>query len=454
MTNLRILDSLACEYQKLGESDLGPGRRKKEETNIITRIHKVLTPSIRRSAKQKGMLGIQDDVDQHAYLAINTALGTWNSELSSFSTHVHWQLRAEMKSLELYHFPERRKVSQNINVQMVYINQVAQADSENGSEFGDILNLDPEGFLEIENNISQQMDCRNIEYALSRMIISEVGSYLNGKCLNRGGILRVMRNIHIYIQQKIGEENTNLVGDKHSITRERVRQVTMTMHETFSRHIRDIVARPRSMTIEEKDAWELSLAIYKEERGQSIPLTKCTNPRTSEEIENCYLNLPEDHMKAKIAAMLAGIAFVQSVPSVSQERSRAIPPVTAVKPSVEKTKTQTSKTDERVTGRVVANDTERAASKREFEGVEPDNGKIWVVKISEHPNQYDLKTAASSAIQRHPELKVYRPAIIRNKDRNTLSLGFGGLNQKEATRVCAIMQSRGQACSRIRVGQR
>lgn len=460
MAHLKKLDIIAQEFICLQNSDTIRARKRSEEGKLILSISKILSPSIRKMAKNKGMLGILDEVQQHAFLAINTALKSWDGDMSSFSTYVHWQLRAEMKNLELHHFPERRKVSQNIDVQMLYLNRPCNEEKgSEGAELGEIMNLDPEGYLHIEDNIALKMQRRNIEFALAKIVIPRVNEYVATGCVNRKNIVDSMRNIQVYVERTLIEESSCLVSEKHGVSRERVRQVTKLVEKSFCHHIKELMANPRPMTKDEKLAWELALSVYREEKDHLITISGEITVRPSEEIENECLARQEIPVNKNIAAMAtAAILSFQSAqisaePQKQQEVSRAIPPSetvvkTAVVPAPQKKTNLASKSEIKKEAELPN------SSRRAFIGAEASGSKEWAIKLSEHPSQNEVKNAAGNIIKIYPELRRYKPAIIRSQNGARYSLAFASLNMKEATVICANLQAQGQKCARIRIGNR
>jgi len=462
MAHLKKLDIIAQEFISLQSSDTGRARKNNEESKMILQISKILTPSIRKMAKNKGLLNLLDDVQQHAYLAINTALKSWDGNMSSFSTYVHWQLRAEMKNLELHHFPERRKVSQNIDVQMLYLNRPCNDEKgSEGAELGEIMNLDPEGYLHIEDNIALKMQWRNIEFALAKIVIPQVNEYVAAGCVNRKNIVDSMRNIQIYVERTLIEESSCLVSEKHGVSRERVRQVTGLVDKSFCHHIKELMANPRPMTKDEKLAWELALSVYKEEKDHLITISGEINVRPSEQIEDECLARQDVPVNNKLAAVTTAAilsfqpAQIAAQPQKApQEVSRAIPPAEPVVEPVEvaalkKQSSVSNKPEAIVEPKQIA-----SSSKREFIDAQATGSKEWAIKLSEHPSQNEVKSAASNLIKIYPELRRYKPAIIRSQNGARYSIAFASLNLKEATVICASLQAQGQKCARIRIGNR
>lgn len=434
MTQLKALDGLASETLAVRASGLGPARLRREEDRLVSRIADVLRPTVRKMMRHKGMLDIQDEVNQHAYIAIHTALSDWDGSISSFSTHVHWKLRAEMRTLELQHFPERRKVCENIDVRMVYLNRPCNdGQGDESDELGEVMNLDPEGYRVIEDNVDHQMFIRNIDNALARIAAPRISTYLSSGCSDRAPVATVMRDIHIFIQRMLHEENARVVAACHDITRERIRQITNKIENVFSKNIRDMMQNPRPMTNEEEEAWELALAIYREEAGYDIKLIDRGDVRTAEEIELPLL-AQEGNMKKTIA--VAAVVALAS-PGVAQEHSRAIPPSAETSEPITVNSLAVESVDLEV-----AND------------IDADGDQEWAIKLGEHPTRFALRSAADNVLRRNPELRSYRPAMIPSRNGKGIGLAFGALNLNDATKLCTLLEARGENCIRIRIGNR
>lgn len=459
MTQLKALDGLATEALALRNSDLRPARRQREEDLLVYRISEVLKPTVRKMLRNKGMLDILDEGEQHGFIAIHAALNDWDATLSSFSTHVHWKLRAEMRTLELHHFPERRKVCENIDVQMIHLNKTCQEGSEsNLDEIGNVMNLDPEGYLSIEENVDAAMFRRNVEHALSTVAYPRVMAYIAGGFTDKGPVEKVMRDIHIYIQRNLADENANIVASTHAITRERIRQITNKVEKVFEKNIKSLMDSPRLRTPEEDIAWELALSIYNEHANYDIRLLdgvpyvdedkvstmeRGHEPlRNSEDIEyEIRKNNEGEDMKAMITlAAAAGVAI--AAPQLEAQepapKSRAIPP------KAERIK-EIEIIDEPAPVKVTVSEEQAFVASGKNE---------WAIKVGEHPTPYAVRKAADSLIRQHPELKGISPRIIKSRNGESLSLAFGTLDLPRATQVCNILEKRGENCVRIRVGDR
>jgi len=457
MTQLKALDGLASEALALRASDLRPARRKREEDLLVYRIFEVLKPTVRKMLRNKGMLDIMDEGEQHGFIAIHTALNDWDHSLSSFSTHVHWKLRAEMRSLELHHFPERRKVCENIDVRMIHLNKPCQDNSEGEmDEIGNVMNLDPNGYLQIEDNVDSAMFRRNIDAALSRIAIPRINTYITGGFVDSGPVFQIMRDIHIFIQRTLGEESADSVAGTHGVTRERIRQITNKIDIAFKKNIKDMLQSPRKRTEDEDISWELAISIYNDQAGYDIRLLDgvpfMDEDRGASTDERAPMRLPEDieyeirnrteneDMKVGLAAA-AAVALASTGAQAQQDipRSRAIPPVQA-NPNVIEVVEEPAPIDE-----------QRA---EEVDNLQPEGRREWVIRLSEHPTRYALRTAADGLIRRNPELGKYKPSVIRSRDGQSLVLAFGVLELPEATRLCTMLERRGEECNRIRIGER
>ena len=442
MTQLKALDGLARETLAIRSSGLGPARLRREEDRLVSRISDVLRPTVRKMMRHKGMMDLQDEVGQHAFIAIHTALSDWDGSISSFSTHVHWKLRAEMRTLELQHFPERRKVCENIDVRMVYLNKPCNdGQGDESDEIGEVMNLDPEGYRTIEDNVDHGMFIRNIDNALSRIAAPRIAAYLASGCSDRAPVVIVMRDIHIFVQRMLHEENARVVAACHDITRERIRQIANKVEKAFTKNIRDMMQNPRPLTEEEESAWELALSIYREEAGYDLKLVDRGVIRSVDDIEAEYI-AQEDGMKKTTLAVAAAVALVSSEAD-AQDHSRAIPPQEALVADAEPARTVTvSSLAVEAIDSEVAND---------LQVVEENE---WAIKLGEHPTRFALRSAANDVLRRNPELQKYNPAMIPSRNGKGIGLAFGTLDLPEATRLCSLLESRGENCIRIRIGNR
>jgi len=295
MASLRELNELATEALAILGGDTSSRRVRRNIDLMVDKIYQCLRPTVRRMAIKKNMLESYDDIQQHAYIAIHRALGGWDGEISSFSTYVHWQIRAEIRTLELHLFPERRKVSANIDVSMLQLNRRVSGgeDSDANVEIGDFLNLDPASEERTESLADRTVFLSNVERALARMVHQRVAAYEHGGCVNRSPVVGIMRDIHIFIQRNVEEKAANRVAFIHNITRERIRQITDNMKKQFEFHVADMQATQRPADPEVTRRWLLAAAIYRESSGADIRLIQTLRLPSADQME-----IPEGMLEA------------------------------------------------------------------------------------------------------------------------------------------------------------
>ena len=168
--------------------------------------------------------------------------------------------------------------------------------------------------------------------------------------------------------------------------------------------------------------------------------------RLPEDIEYDIRNRTENEdMKAGLVAA-AAVALASTSAQAQQEapRSRAIPPAQEAPQTIEVVEEPTKIVQERAQEDAIADEDQLKAEGR----------REWAIKLSEHPTRYALRSAADGLLRRNPELGKYKPSIMQGRDGQGLALAFGVLELPEATRLCSVLERRGEECIRIRIGER
>lgn len=271
MSSMRDLDAVANELVSIRENNISSNRKKSLEGNIIMRLQQMLKPTIRKMSKRKGMIEHLEEMEQVSLIAIHQASQTWNPKLSTFSTYVHWQLRAEFRSLELTLFPQRRKVCKDINVKIWSIN--APKNSDNEKENGESFICDPCSVENPEYSAEALMAKQTIETAFARHMAKIVRkAYKNIE--NKKTIVTAMRNIDIYRKKEIDDYPSEQLASVHNVTRERIRQVTSDVEKILKRNLADMQKNSSIRTKEENQLWLDAVAIYKDETGIDIRISR------------------------------------------------------------------------------------------------------------------------------------------------------------------------------------
>lgn len=488
MTLMQEMDEIALEALALKESDISPARYRHHESRLTEMLFEKLRGSIRKMKNHKNInRNHSEDADQHARMAIVSALNSWIPSISSFSTHVHWRLRAELRQLELTIYPERRRVSAGIDVRMIELNDITAG----SDDYMTVLNLDPESEERTEFDADMAIYYTKIEQMLARIIYRRIGQYETG-CLNRAAIKNCMRDVHIFKQRMIDSEVANNVGTKHHVSRERIRQINEKMKKEIKKQVESLEADPRPATAEETRRWNLAVAVYYEEtesteKGDTDlrlykngPILHSSNYEMKAPAEDLVTSLDDEadanldeivsatdanlfgdsfftdeetgygHNPQKIrptrtkraraaitAAATLSLAGMAVQPAAAQSKSRAIPPVSASDIASSVTNVKTASIN-------LTNDIKPQAIKLE-------NKKSWAVKLGTYSDKTMLRQAAADARTKHPEFRTLKIAYVPQRGETGVALAFGPLDQNAAEAICSQIE---QDCKMVRLGER
>lgn len=200
-------------------------------------MHRILKPSFKRlTVKKKMTSDLYEEINQVAYIAIVRAMETWDPQIATFSTHVHWKIMAELQTLQHLEFPDRRKLAIPYRIKKIELDRPCRNDDGESATMADFLTA-PDGEEEVERRARLYMAQHCFERAFSNYIARKMSSYcVNQKDAGKIAKLRhrLMRNRWIYIRRVIKMENYDVIAQEYGITRERARQIIITIDEDMN----------------------------------------------------------------------------------------------------------------------------------------------------------------------------------------------------------------------------
>lgn len=497
MGTLKVLDGIASKLKELRASDMGPARKRREEDRLVASILETLRLSIVKQARRKGLLEHLDEVMQHSMIAINQSIKTWDADIASFSTHVHWQLRAEMRSLELFLFPQRRTCMKGQDYQTLSFDYV-MADEE--SFYSKIP--DPVATEATEAEAELHLARRRLETAMAAYLAPRIRSYECFGCVDTTRIINGMRGVHIYILREIEGMDANEIGLIFGISRERVRQIA----KAVSADITDRITNPDHARLSHDDAerfWLLANAIYFEAVAVDIRLIKnqplqaaVTYERPAVATKAPTFTFPADQQdegaKRKPRAQVIKPVFKkveEKKPAAAKKPAPKRPaangnqltfPLAAIaacalgeagksflqSPQILPEPRNDGEGAKIATGNwhaaaIAAIALSMGASLPQEAEAKPiscdaackeggDEG--FAVKLGSYSDLGELRTAAKAA-QKNQKLAQLRPAVVNDRANDRVSLAFAPVNWREAERLCSDIKSRGDPCSVVRVAR-
>lgn len=229
MSKMAVLDDLALQYLAASNNtEISERRREHQKSTVMFGIMEALKPVVRKISTRKNMLSNEDDIQQHAMIAIVKALETWDHAIASFSTHVHYQIQWELGSFEHYAFPERRRIKVKQPIRFLELDRPIKSDSsESDGCMMDFL-VDENAESNIEDSVERN---RQLDY-LERVM----GAYVDirwealrklesGRLTQEREVTNLCRDVDIYLQTRIHGITHASLSVVYEITRERVRQI-------------------------------------------------------------------------------------------------------------------------------------------------------------------------------------------------------------------------------------
>jgi hypothetical protein len=314
---------------------LKPHRLKAERDRLAHEMHRILKPSIRRLTTRKNMTrDLQDDIDQHTFIAICRALTDWNPDIATFSTHVHWKVRAELQTLQHFEFPDRRRLATPQRISFLELDRPYTGDDGSTYTMADYL-VDETAEDLVESEAKRHVALHTFERVFSHAIARQMQAY----CINQTDQDKIsarrhslMRNRWIYIRRTLGQETYEQIAQEYSVTRERARQIIITVDREargqlprFCKEENRVVPATRMPPEDVHPSWDYMLIDFYMATGEDTRLFgRGTKMPTRTE---SYDFRPEVHVAPQdVTEMLAEIARPAEVaPEVRSEDPQVVP---------------------------------------------------------------------------------------------------------------------------------
>lgn len=509
------LETYACRMIELNKNEKGlkPNRLQAEKSKISSEMLRILRPSLRRlSLKKKMGPELQEDVEQHAYIGICKALEDYNPELSSFSTYVHWKIRAELQTMQHFQFPERRRLSTPVRISFVELDKPQMQENGGTCCMVDILE-DVHAEDQIEDSARKYVAFHAIDRIFSHSIARQVRHmYMTGSDDSKisAKIHRFMRDRWMYVRHTIFMENHEQIAAEYGISRERVRQIISKVEENVCHQVahynksKELVDWSGEIPKEIHPSWSYMVLEYYRETGQDVRLVDRNQPmpKTAQAFdfiadlteekkniapvvtaERTVVDSPEkedstvvridipvsdgkvsrskktakvislaahkDAMVRHAASIVAAGAMLASAVSANAQTSRAIPPMELEVGGSEKT----SRTE--VLKKKVAQKPS-SVRKKVFNLVSIEGIKVrkpsWGVKTAQFSTLEQAQDGWAKEQKSWAWLKGLQPAYMKNSSANNHSIAFGPLTKDQADGMCHEAKRYGKPCEVINFG--
>jgi hypothetical protein len=495
------LETYAAQMIELvkNRSSIRPHRFKAQQDKIAFEIHRILKPSIRRLAAKKNMSrDLQDDIDQHSYIAICLALESWDQDIATFSTHVHWQVRAELQKLQHYEFPERRRLAIPTKIKFVELDKPMYGDQAESSTMADQL-VDEIAEGDVEMNARRHVALHAMERVFSHLIARQMQSYVIGqddeeKIARRRHSL--MRNRWIYIRRTLYLENYEQIAQMYNVSRERVRQIISTTEDEirgqlprFCKKTNEILPATKMPPETVHPSWDYMLIDFYMATGEDTRILGTETPMPTrieaysfkpsveivitknDEKADQKTNLPDNgandnvrheikgdnvismqkyQRKLKNGLTVAAIAgsMLSSVVAANAQ-SKAIPPEQFSENTTEDVSVKPKAKTKAAVGSSTPKD--RIIPIVSMASVKM-KAPAWGIKIAEYPTISEAKKSWYKDTKSWTWLRGLQPVYTADESKGSSSLAFGPLSAKQAEGMCHEAKRLSKPCLVIPFG--
>lgn len=224
------LETYAQRMIELNGDDHGlkPHRLRAERDRYISEIQRILRPSVRRMTNKKNLSrDLQDEFEQHTNIAIMKALSSWDPIRGKFSTHVHWEIRAELQIIQHFQHPERRRLVVATPIQKIELDRPMNNKGDDSYTLMDIL-TDEHAEENVAGDAEKYIALRYFERVLSHYVCNR---FMTTTSQNKDPEFiaktrtTIMRNLSIYVRRVLELDTYETISNDYGITRERSRQI-------------------------------------------------------------------------------------------------------------------------------------------------------------------------------------------------------------------------------------
>lgn len=332
------LENYAARLLELSRNDGGlkPYRLAAEQDRLAQEVQRILKPSIRRLAARKNMTkDLQDEIDQHTYIAIWRALRDWDPSIATFSTHVHWKVRAELQTLQHFEFPDRRKLAVPVKINFLELDRPYTGDDGSTFTMADYL-IDESAEDDVESAARRHVALHTFERVFSHAIARQMHAY----CINQGDQDKIaekrhglMRNRWIYIRRTLRLETYEQIAQEYKITRERARQIILSVDKEmrgqlprFCKDENQVVSASKMPPEDIHASWDYMLIDFYMATGEDTRLFNTKSPMPTR--VDSYDFRPEVHIVEQTSdEMVAEFARVDDVVPAPEAESLEQPAV-------------------------------------------------------------------------------------------------------------------------------
>ena len=223
-----ILNQCALRMKELQTAGLSERRRQAEENKLILQIYAAMRKTVCLMVNRKGMSAFLEDAEQQAQIAIYRACQTFDPAMASFNTYAHWQIRAELKALELTMLPERRKIKLKHPFGIFSLNMPVRGDIDENGEIGDFLLVDEQAEDDVEHRAMVHIALSAMDRLFSQYIGRKYRSFCNtdpAVDAREREVVKLMRNRDIFYRNRILRQKYNDIAEIYGVSRERIRQI-------------------------------------------------------------------------------------------------------------------------------------------------------------------------------------------------------------------------------------
>jgi DNA-directed RNA polymerase specialized sigma subunit len=508
------LNQCAIRMKELQNSGLSDRRREAEENKLIVQIYSAMRNAVCLMVNKKGMSSFLEDAEQQARIAIYRACFTFDPEMASFNTYAHWQIRAELKALELTMIPERRKIKLKQKFSMFSLSMpIITPDGKEGDSAQSFL-IDETS----ENLVEERAMVHIALSSMDRLFSQYIGKKYRAFCKNNveqdareRRVLKLMRNRDVFYRNRILMQKFDDIAVMYGVSRERIRQIIKVIDRDLKgyfpvvvKETKDILPPTRIVANFMDESWKEVCEIY----GQYTDEEACL-------VKRYHLAMSAPMEKPELLEIIrkTGGFMVEETESFEQEKvdsidfeeiDRELNEIScSIKSQATKeylfdddeipviNKSSGNKMQKIIAGAVIAGTMAIASpvTAQHSRGIPPSDtiilaphempqkpkpevtiqksvvtpvkgkytipekpeGAVWVARVAEYNTAAEVSQNKEKIKSKYSELKDLKPAIIPAKSGKKPGLGFGPLTMQKASELCTKLKNKGVSCILVRL---
>ncbi len=498
------LETYAQRMLELNGNDHGlkAHRLRAERDRYIFAIQNILRPSVRRMTNKKNLSrDLQDEFDQHTNIAIMKALSTWDPIRGKFSTHVHWEIRAELQIIQHFQHPERRRLVVATPIRKIELDRPVINDEGGSASLMEILK-DEQADENVVSGAEKYIAMRYFERVLSHYVCNRFITTTSQKSdpdflskIRRG----IMRNLSIYVRRVLEQDTYETISNYYDITRERSRQIIAKTNkdlkgqlpfqktngeiiEASFRYYEDVhpmwndlvyqhyadtgidarivnKGTPFNVGVEDTTEALPNVVVVEQTQADIVAELDRSAPVNQPVVRDNVISLAPARVSLarslRQAAITAGAGAMLTAAVAAHAQSRAVPPESPAPAKIERVERQASVVETIKPARKAPTASGAAKSTPRLVSITKISvGKnAWGVKVADFESEQAARDGWKKETRDWNWLKGLQPAYIQPTGSSVRhAVAFGPLSEQQARGMCLEARRYRKECSVVRFG--